>query len=75
MGKHINVIYSIRCIGTYQQIYVKTHNENILELSFFQQSADGAAVLVYRKDARLLAKRINQCLDETLSKTKKKENK
>lgn len=47
---------------------VKAHADDLV-ISFFPgNKRDGFSLSVSRKDARLLAKRINQCLDATVKK-------
>lgn len=51
--------------------YVRTESEGSLLLAIVGPSGrDRRFVSISRKDARLLAKRINQCLDDTSSKGK-----
>lgn len=48
---------------------VRTHDENTLIISIMPGNrADGVGFKISRKDARLLARRIEQCLKGTLSK-------
>jgi hypothetical protein len=47
---------------------VQTVNKWMLKIAFMPGGGNGVAMHISRKDARLLAKRINQCLDGTVSK-------
>ena len=48
---------------------VRTVDEYCVSLGFFPgNKKDGIGLTLNRKDARLLAKRINQCLDATVKK-------
>jgi len=62
-----SVIWPTRRIGTkgpYQ--IVSTASLAKLTLSFMPGNGkDGVSIQILRKDARMLARRINQCLDET----------
>ena len=51
--------------GAYQSAQVCEANDNALDIGFW---ANGKGYLhkISRKDARLLARRINQCLDATV---------
>jgi len=61
-------IWITRPIGVRPTQYVQAKGEQI-HISFFPRSeADGWGVTLSRADARLLARRINQCLDETRKK-------
>lgn len=68
MAKHRpTIVWPTRPLGSYPQQYVRTADDENLELSFHVEHRDGWAVKLSRRDARMLARRINQCLDETLS--------
>lgn len=69
MAKHRpTVVWPTRRLGSYPQQYVRTADEQTLELSFHTEAEfAGWAVKLSRRDARMLARRINQCLDETVS--------
>ena len=67
MAKHKpGVIWPTRIgVAAASQI-VSTESTNLLKISFFPgYGRDGLSVSISRRDARLLAKRINQCLDYT----------
>ena len=65
MAKYLpSVIWSTRLKGAHQ--IVSTASLAKIKISFMPgDGKDGLSFLLLRKDARLLAKRINQCLDET----------
>ena len=70
MGRHVpGKTWALRRPGTYPQVYVDTEGpENIKILHFRTVAADSVGPMTLtRRDARLLAKRLNQCLDETRS--------
>lgn len=60
------VVWPIRRIGVYPQWIVKTHDVDTLEIQCFPDAGDGVGLRISRKDARMLAKRLNQCLDDTM---------
>ncbi len=58
--------WSVKKIGIYPNSYVQTTEDNKISISLFhEKDADGAGFKIDRRFARLLSKRINQCLDET----------
>lgn len=67
-----SVIYGLRKLPGLSG-YVRTVSESELQIVMHNPSAENLADLppqvmeMSRKDARLLAKRINQCLDDTRS--------
>lgn len=75
MGIHkpsvIYVIYGMRKLPGLSG-YVRTLDEQTIQVVLHRPDDDGPSQVMEmsRKDARLLAKRINQCLDETSSKGK-----
>jgi hypothetical protein len=58
-------IWSTRPIGVYPTAYVSSEDEDI-RISYHPEPGDGWSVDMTRADARLLAKRLNQCLDASL---------
>lgn len=70
MARHIpTVSWSLRApeYGS----HVQTHDEESLSLAIMTPDGYGQQfAVISRKDARLLAKRINQCLDDTGAKGK-----
>jgi hypothetical protein len=70
MAKHTpSIVWPLRSI-TYRS-YVRTESENSLALTIMDPGGyEARTVSISRKDARLLAKRINQCLDDTTAKGK-----
>jgi hypothetical protein len=69
MAAHIpTVVWSLR--APEYAASVSTYDGDSLRLQL--REIDGCLAIVYisRKDARLLAKRINQCLDDTTAKGK-----
>ena len=68
MGRHKPAhLWAVKHVGTYPQIYVKTNGPGFITVSHFADSEEkyGRGFTMKRRDARLLAKRINQCLDAT----------
>lgn len=67
MGKHFPTnIWIARKLGKYPNFEVKTENNKEISISYFyEKEKDGFKLIIDRKLSRLLAKRINQCLDET----------
>ncbi len=59
-------IWLTRPIGAYPQIYVEAKGELIDITSFAVEGSDGWGFALTRQEARLLARRINQCLDATV---------
>jgi len=55
-------IWTLRGIGQANNCFVRTKENDMVEIVF--EDLNGiATVMLTRKDARLLAKRVNQCLD------------
>lgn len=53
-------------IGTYPQLYVEPYNLSNIKISFFpSKDTTGVGIVLPRNKAKILAKRITQCLDET----------
>ncbi len=50
----------------YPNGYVLTTDDDCIEVVYFERDGYPQALILNRRDARLLAKRINQCLDETV---------
>jgi len=67
MGKHLpTVIWMMRRIGVYPNGWVETASDDRIAISYTHGIGHGVyRIELSRKDARLLAKRINQCLDDT----------
>lgn len=68
MGKHLpTIVWALR--RDFKGPYVQTHDARRIALSFPIPDDPGyvQVAVISRADARLLAKRINQCLDETRS--------
>lgn len=63
MNRASNVIWSLRGVGS---AYVKTAEDDKIEILIPDGNGYANGLSFSRKDARLLAKRINQCLDETV---------
>ena len=60
------VIWSLRRPGVYPNAWVRTADFDLIAIQHCPSSGSpGPVLLLSRKDARLLAKRINQCLDRT----------
>jgi hypothetical protein len=59
-------IWGLRPLGTYPNGYVRTDENDDIEIVHTESENCPTEFLVMsRRDARLLAKRINQCLDKT----------
>lgn len=60
-------VWPTRRLGVYPQTYVQVarDDEDMIEVSRFPTPGDGIALLFSRSEARLLARRINECLDRT----------
>lgn len=67
MGKHKpTVLWALKPMGVYPQVCLKTANEREIDFSFFWSKGEfGFGYKLSRRDARLLARRINQILDDT----------
>lgn len=60
-------LWMMRYPQTYPNGYVRTiDNERIVIAQFENDTDIGQSMVLDRKDARLLAKRINECLDATV---------
>lgn len=58
--------WAVKKIGVYPNSYVQTTEDNMISISLFhEKDVDGIGFKIDRRFARLFAKRINQCLDET----------
>lgn len=60
-----NTIWISRIPPIYPNAYVLTAPNDEIRVSVFESEDDAVTFYMSRKDARLLAKRINQCLDGT----------
>jgi len=59
-------IWMLRRPGTYPNGHVRTASGDLIEVAYyFREDAEPEWFVLSRIEARLLAKRINQCLDET----------
>ena len=57
-------VWTLRRIGQSANVFVRTKENEMVEIVF--EDLNGiAAVSLTRKDARLLAKRVNKCLDDS----------
>jgi len=67
MAKHKpTVVWAVKRTGGYPNGYVRTEDEKHLDISFFlEEGRDGAGFTVTRQFAKMLARRINQCLEAT----------
>ena len=58
--------FPVSKIGTYPQYYVSTEDTKHLKIIAYKSSGlDGLGFIISRQKARMLVKRINQCLDDT----------
>jgi hypothetical protein len=53
-------------VSEYPNAYVVTEPDDEIRVTYFEHKGNPATFFLSRKDARLLAKRINQCLDATV---------
>jgi hypothetical protein len=67
MSKHLpSVIWAVKKIGHYPNAYVMTTADGGVRLEYFHDMGErGFSLEMPRGYARLLARRINQCLEET----------
>ena len=65
ISKHLPTqIWPTRPLGTYPQQYVKTESETAISVTIVGAEGDcGWSMILSRLDARLLARRITQCLE------------
>lgn len=68
MRPNSNVEYVSRLKPPYVGAMVDMEDENRISLRIMNADGKGFAISVTRHDARMLAKRINQCLDATVKK-------
>jgi hypothetical protein len=60
------MMWAFRMPGKYPNGYVQTTEDNQILMSFFdKEGEDGIGIIRSRRDARLLARRILQCLEKT----------
>lgn len=57
-----------RDVGSYPNGYVHTLEGELVSVTYFERPGYAQSLILSRKDARLLAKRINQCLDGSVRK-------
>lgn len=62
MNRAPNTLWSLRGVNS---AYVKTADNDRIEILVPDGAGYANGISLTRKDARLLAKRLNQCLDET----------
>lgn len=65
MKRSANVCWAAREVGTYPNGIVRCDGEDFIVVSVEPGDGQSYGLRVDRKLARLLAKRINQCLDDT----------
>ena len=67
MGKHKPcVIWPLHKVGQYPNIYLTTVDTKMIKLEFYPAiNGAGISITMPRRDVRLLAKRLNQILDQT----------
>lgn len=66
MNRAPSTIWILRKIGAPTNGGVRTADGDRISILYYSEGADRAqSIVLSRKDARLLAKRINQCLDST----------
>lgn len=64
MRKHSNSIWVTSFRDEYQSVRVSESDQSLVTVAFLK-NGKGYGIDISRRDARLLAKRINQCLDNT----------
>jgi hypothetical protein len=66
MTKHKNSVWLTKPVGTYPYGIVRTFDKKHISVGLCLKKGDYIANLLFtRREARMLAKRINQCLDDT----------
>lgn len=68
MAKHLpSVVWALRRYkdGQYPRVYVATAGREHICIDLYNGDPIGHAVTLKRQDARMLARRINECLDAT----------
>ena len=65
MNRAPSVVWSLRGPDKYPYYQVRTTDDDRIEIGAASGNGYMDYLLLSRKDARLLAKRINQCLDDT----------
>ncbi len=66
MGKHTpSVLWPIHKLGHYPNVYLLTLDSQTIKLEYFSQFGTGLSIPFSRRDARMLARRLNQILDDT----------
>lgn len=63
MGVHVPVVWSLR--GIDYGFFVRTYDEDAVAVDAVEIDGGRQTIYISRKDARLLARRLNQCLDDT----------
>ena len=64
MNRAPGTVWGLRYPGTYPNGHVRTTDDDEIEVGYYHGFTERYITLP-RRDARLLAKRINQCLDKT----------
>jgi hypothetical protein len=59
-----NIMCALR-LDKYPNAYISNADRNSVNVSYWYEKNNGAGFVLSRRDARLLAKRINQFLDAT----------
>ena len=54
-----------RDVGSYPNGYIQTADDDEIRVTYFMHEGYPQTIFMTRRDARLIAKRINQCLDAT----------
>ncbi|HEX6684984.1 MAG TPA: hypothetical protein VF062_19500 [Candidatus Limnocylindrales bacterium] len=52
--------------SVYPNGYVRTAIDDLIQIVYFERDGQAQVLMLNRRDARLLARRINQCLDGTV---------
>lgn len=67
MGRHVpGILWALKRIGHYPTIHLTTVDSKNIKLACYSPDGDGFSLEISRRDARLLAKRLNQILDDTV---------
>lgn len=64
MAKHLNITWPIRKLGTYPNGFVQTDDEKHISI-IWATANDGKEWVITRHEAKMLARRITQCLERT----------
>lgn len=69
------VVWAARPIGQYPQAYITVNDDGEIQIAYHPDPGPGLAFVLNRRLARLVARRINQALDQTGKGHKRKDPK